>query len=293
MSRHRRVYTVARCKRVLTCHKIVVLKVWLHETSQSKCNTVSKVKVPLMSRMGQVSILIAYSHCTRMQPGEVQGTGPAQWETMDPGSVPYLRPVQTFLCNILGPITPGPLPCTVPVPCSVKKPRSLSTMLNLHGTDVTCEQTLTVCSRKKVSTKSIHFVVSYRKKWIILRAIEWGCTGGGAWDVTIWEVPLDCCCMRGWASPIGNSFPSYVKQESSAYHPRCILSVACPVWGYPCPGSAWGKEVGVTLSWSCLLGEGEEVGWFPCPVTWPGYTPCPSPTQTWPGLRLWTDQWQD
>ena len=52
------------------------------------------------TRAGNV---MAYSHCT--------GTGPAQLETMGPGSCPYLGPVWTFLYNILGCIDPGPMSC--------------------------------------------------------------------------------------------------------------------------------------------------------------------------------------
>ena len=50
--------------------------------------------------------------------GPEQGTGPAHWETVDPGTFPCLRSVWTFLYNTSVPIAPGPIPCTClgPVP---------------------------------------------------------------------------------------------------------------------------------------------------------------------------------
>ena len=45
-------------------------------------------------------------------------TGPAQYETIGPSSFLCLRPVWTFLFNILGPIGSGP----IPFPSSVNKP---------------------------------------------------------------------------------------------------------------------------------------------------------------------------
>ena len=51
-----------------------------------------------------------------------QQTGPAQQETMDPGSFPCLRPVWTFLHNLLVPVVPSNIPCTcsdfVPMQCA-------------------------------------------------------------------------------------------------------------------------------------------------------------------------------
>ena len=37
--------------------------------------------------------IMAYSHCTGTGPRQLQGTGPPQQETMDPGSFPCLGPV--------------------------------------------------------------------------------------------------------------------------------------------------------------------------------------------------------
>ena len=51
---------------------------------------------------------MAYSHCTSPGPVAVQGKEPAQWRTRGPGTYPCLRPVWTFLHNILEPIDSGP-----------------------------------------------------------------------------------------------------------------------------------------------------------------------------------------
>ena len=67
-----------------------------------------------------MSELMAYSHSTRTGPRQVQGTGPAQEETIDPRSFPCLEPVRTFLYNILGPISLGTVPCICPGPFSVQ-----------------------------------------------------------------------------------------------------------------------------------------------------------------------------
>ena len=48
---------------------------------------------------------MAYLHCTGTGQGHVQETG----LTMGPSSSPCPRP---FLCNILGPIASGAVPCT-------------------------------------------------------------------------------------------------------------------------------------------------------------------------------------
>ena len=67
---------------------------------------------------------MVYSHCTGLGPGQVQGTGPAQWETMDHGSFPCLGPVGIFLYYIQVPLfwILFPAPVTVPIPSSVNNP---------------------------------------------------------------------------------------------------------------------------------------------------------------------------
>ena len=52
---------------------------------------------------------------------------------MDPGSFPYIRPVWTFLYNILGTINPGPIYCTCPVPVPVQCQYPFNGTFTLHG----------------------------------------------------------------------------------------------------------------------------------------------------------------
>ena len=60
-----------------------MFKRWFPDYSSKERRPLKGIKV----------IVMAYSHCTRMGQEQVQGAGPAQSETMDPGSFPGLRPV--------------------------------------------------------------------------------------------------------------------------------------------------------------------------------------------------------
>ena len=64
---------------------------------------------------------MAYSHCMGTGPGQVQGIGPTQQETMGHGSFPCLGPVSTILYNTSGTIGSSSIPfaCPSPLPPAV------------------------------------------------------------------------------------------------------------------------------------------------------------------------------
>ena len=76
----------------------------------------SSVASPTSQRNPSKPSVVAYSHCMGPGLGDGQGMGLAQYKTMAPDPCPYLRPMWTFLYNILEPIDPGPIPVSFQVP---------------------------------------------------------------------------------------------------------------------------------------------------------------------------------